>query len=177
MIGWHHWLNEHEFEKVLGAGDGQRGQVCCSPWGHKELDMTERLNWTEGHTVTTARPCSSHELSSLRLCPRSPLHKCLLSWARCSDILQSHYGATGWCWCHTRVEPKESKMSKGWGHQGCHMELRAALLVPVTQPCLTLGNPTDCSPPGSSIHGILQARILECVQHNLHANDKTMAWI
>ena len=47
MIGWHHRLNGHEFEKTLGVGDGQGGLVCCSPWGRKELDMTERLNWTE----------------------------------------------------------------------------------------------------------------------------------
>ena len=44
MAGWHHRLNEHEFEQVLGVGDGQGSLVCCSPWAHKELDMTERLN-------------------------------------------------------------------------------------------------------------------------------------
>ena len=44
MVGWHHRLNEREFEQVLGVGDGQGGLVYCSPWGHKELDMTERLN-------------------------------------------------------------------------------------------------------------------------------------
>ena len=46
MVGWHHWLSGHEFEKALGVGDGQGSLVCCSPWGHKELDMTES-NWTE----------------------------------------------------------------------------------------------------------------------------------
>ena len=44
MAGWHHRLNEHEFEQTLGVGDGQRRLVCRSPWGHKELDMTELLN-------------------------------------------------------------------------------------------------------------------------------------
>ena len=44
MVGWHHRLNGHEFEQAPGIGDGQGGLVCCSPWGHKELDMTERLN-------------------------------------------------------------------------------------------------------------------------------------
>ena len=43
MIGWHHQLNGHEFEQAPGVGDGQGGLACCSPWGHKELDMTERL--------------------------------------------------------------------------------------------------------------------------------------
>ena len=44
MVGWHHRLDGHEFEQALGAGDGQGGLVCCSPWGHKESDMTEQLN-------------------------------------------------------------------------------------------------------------------------------------
>ena len=47
MVGWHHWLDGHEFEQALGVGDGQGSLACCSPWGHKVLDMTERLNWTE----------------------------------------------------------------------------------------------------------------------------------
>ena len=47
MVGWHHWLDGHEFEQALGVGDGQGGLVCCSPWGHKESDTTEWLNWTE----------------------------------------------------------------------------------------------------------------------------------
>ena len=36
--------DEHEFEQSLGVGDGQGSLACCSPWGHKELDMTEQLN-------------------------------------------------------------------------------------------------------------------------------------
>ena len=44
MFGWHHRLDGHEFEKALGVGDGQAGLECCSPWGHKESDTTERLN-------------------------------------------------------------------------------------------------------------------------------------
>ena len=47
MAGWHHWLNGHEFEQALGVGDGQGSLVCCSPWGHKELNRTEQLNWTD----------------------------------------------------------------------------------------------------------------------------------
>ena len=47
MVGWHHQLNGHEFEQALGVGDGQGSLACCSPWGRKESDMTERLNWTE----------------------------------------------------------------------------------------------------------------------------------
>ena len=45
IVGWHHQLNGQEFEQALGGGDGQGSLVCCSPWGPKESDMTERLNW------------------------------------------------------------------------------------------------------------------------------------
>ena len=44
MIGWHHWLNEDEFEPTLGDSEGQGGLVCCSPWGHKDWDTTKQLN-------------------------------------------------------------------------------------------------------------------------------------
>ena len=40
VVGWHHWLDGHEFEQTPGDGKGQESLVCCSPWGHKELDMT-----------------------------------------------------------------------------------------------------------------------------------------
>ena len=44
MVGWHHQINGHEFEKALGESEGQGSLGCCSPWSHKESDMTERLN-------------------------------------------------------------------------------------------------------------------------------------
>ena len=44
IVGWHHRLDGHKFEHGLEAGDAQGSLVCCSLWGHKELDMTERLN-------------------------------------------------------------------------------------------------------------------------------------
>ena len=47
MVGWHHRLDGQEFEWTPGAGDGQGGLACYSPWGRRELDTTERLNWTE----------------------------------------------------------------------------------------------------------------------------------
>ena len=43
MVGWHHWLNGHEFGWTPRVGDGQEGLVCCGSWGLK--DMTEQLNW------------------------------------------------------------------------------------------------------------------------------------
>ena len=47
MVGWPQWVNGHEFEQGLGDGDGQGSLACWSPWGRKELDTTELLNWTE----------------------------------------------------------------------------------------------------------------------------------
>ena len=43
MVGWHHQLNGHGFEQILGDSEEQGSRVCCSPWGHKESDMTEQL--------------------------------------------------------------------------------------------------------------------------------------
>ena len=49
MAEWHHWLNGHKFEQAPGVGDGQGSLACCSPWGCKESDTTEWLNWTDSH--------------------------------------------------------------------------------------------------------------------------------
>ena len=47
MVGWHHRFDGHEFEQSLEVGDGQGSLMCCSPWGRKESDTTERLNRNE----------------------------------------------------------------------------------------------------------------------------------
>ena len=51
VVVWHHWLNGHEFEEAPGIGDGQGSLACCNPWGHKESDMTEWMNWTENTKI------------------------------------------------------------------------------------------------------------------------------
>ena len=53
MVGWHHQLDGHEFEQALGVGDGQGSLVCCSLWGRKESDSTERLS-LHAHRVDDA---------------------------------------------------------------------------------------------------------------------------
>ena len=68
MVGWHHRLNEHEFEQTLGDSEGQGMVACCSPWGCRESDMTEWQN-------NSSNPCPSHRwrcptiTSSLRPSP------------------------------------------------------------------------------------------------------------
>ena len=55
MVGWHYQLDGHEFEQVPGVGDGQESLACCSPWGHKGSDTTERLNRTEQRASLVAQ--------------------------------------------------------------------------------------------------------------------------
>ena len=59
MIGWHHQLDEHEFETILGVGDGQGSLACYSIWGCKQLNTTEWLNWTDLYLIVCliARLC------------------------------------------------------------------------------------------------------------------------
>ena len=53
MVGWHHQLNGYELEQAPGDGEGQGSLVCCSPWGHKESDLTERLNNNNNNILVT----------------------------------------------------------------------------------------------------------------------------
>ena len=55
-VGWHHWLSGHEFEQAPGDSEGQGSLVCCSPWGHKELDMTYWLNKNYPSENTQLKP-------------------------------------------------------------------------------------------------------------------------
>ena len=59
MVRWHHWLDGHEFEQLLGDSDGQGSLACCSPWGCKESDTTEQLNWTDFQASQFSYNCST----------------------------------------------------------------------------------------------------------------------
>ena len=48
VVGWYHRLNGHEFEQTPGDNEVQGSLACCSPRGHKELDMTWQLNNNNG---------------------------------------------------------------------------------------------------------------------------------
>ena len=65
IVGWHHLLNGRESEQASWDGEGQGSLACCSPWGHKESDMTERLNWTD---LTTIYFFKLHLLKIRNLC-------------------------------------------------------------------------------------------------------------
>ena len=57
MVGWHHQLNGHEFEQAPEDGEGQGILACCSPWGHKESDMTEQLNQNNNCSMSSSNYC------------------------------------------------------------------------------------------------------------------------
>ena len=95
MVGWHHRLNGHGFGWTPGVGDGQGGMACCSPWGCKESDNSEQLNWTEGMCSTAATwlayVCKRKECFSWSLCCSNWLH--VKESVRCSvmsDSLRPH---------------------------------------------------------------------------------------
>ena len=66
MAGWHHRLNGHEFEQAPGVDDGQGGLECCSPWGLKELDMSEQLDNNNRRIIRECK--SSFSLTSVTEC-------------------------------------------------------------------------------------------------------------
>ena len=90
MVGWHHRLNGHEFEQALGVGDGQGSLACCSSWGHKELDITEWLNWAElkfGHFWYTKNIENTEKRENLII-------KCTISASSVVILMLSHKNVT-----------------------------------------------------------------------------------
>ena len=144
IVGWHHWLNGHEFEQAWGVGDGQGGLSCCSPWGHKELDMIELLNWTESF----ANFVYIFKKLVLNILIISINFKPLFHFFSSALILVFSFLLSLGLVCSFHRSFR------------CKASLAAAKSL---QSCLTLCNPIDCSPPGCSIPGILQARTLEWV--------------
>ena len=68
MVGWHHGLNEYEFQEALGNGEGQGSLMCCSPWGRKESDTTERLNKIQTNELFISREHSISKALSREPC-------------------------------------------------------------------------------------------------------------
>ena len=72
MVGWHHRLNGHELEQAPGAGEGQGGLACCSPSGHKELDMTQQWNNKDVRKIKDPLFIPPHLLNVLGV-PQEPM--------------------------------------------------------------------------------------------------------
>ena len=77
MVGWNHRLNGHEFEQALGVGDGQGGLTRCSPWGGKESDTTERLDWNQKYNEV-----SPYTVIGTAIIKKSINNKC---WRGCGE--------------------------------------------------------------------------------------------
>ena len=135
MVEWHHQFNGCELGQSPGDGEGQGSLECCSPCGCEESHMTWWLNNNiSQHQVWLHR-------SNFSLCPCQCMK---ISVTGCPDITHSfHSSFLPWTLVHVLKD------------------LLSNVKVLVTQSCLTLYNAMNCSLPGSSVHGILQARILE----------------
>ena len=117
MVGWHHWINGHEFGWTLGVGDGQGGLACYSSWSRKESDMTERLKWTELNwyyysswtwkTFVCAEKHGNSRVANFDISWRTclPLEEKPLSWALAEE------GSVAW--------NKISKTMLGSSHMEC----------------------------------------------------------
>ena len=81
MVGWHHWLDGHEFEQAPGDGEGQGSLACCSPWGQKELDTTEQLNNSD--------MCLQWMEISLYVCVHACVVWCGIYKKTCSTMLKN----------------------------------------------------------------------------------------
>ena len=124
MVGWHHQLNGHECEWTPGAGDGQGGLVCCSPWGRKELDTTGRLNWTEqgtrvyyacGLTQKTQHVLPGFPLQALPHLPAPTSPPWRSPWTRVSEAGMPHTALA-----HMQMLKSQFPCLMGQaGHWGC----------------------------------------------------------
>ena len=87
LVGWHHWLYGHEFEQVLGVGDGQGSLVCCSPWGRRVgHDGVTELNWLLN--CSTPRE-DLHKISNLCMCALSHVQLLVTLWTVTRQVLLS----------------------------------------------------------------------------------------
>ena len=103
MVGWHHWLNGHGFACTRGVGDGQGGLACCSSWGCRESDMTERLNWTELNMAQPIKTRTSFPLS--QFLPSGSFHKLLIPIPQRADRMKTTI--------------TENKSNRSYGPQPC----------------------------------------------------------
>ena len=135
MAGWYHRLNGREFEWTLGVSDGQGGLACWNSWGRKESDTTELLNWTE----------LKHD----------------------NQLLCNHIGKLGFkdrmILPTNIIFTKMLLIDKQKPISGVCINWNVIVAIYLLSCIWLFSYPIDCSPPGLSVHGISQARILEWV--------------
>ena len=105
MVGWHYRLNGHEFEQTLGDSKGQGSLVCCSPWDHKELDMTKRLNnningiTADTNFFTYLVITFYHIWCYTLLCVSNPLYYVSYTFLELDNILSKYLKSTQYLMC------------------------------------------------------------------------------
>ena len=103
MVGWHHWLNGHEFEQILGDSKGRGSLACCGPWGHRESDTTEWLNnyhlWSFQSPLLPPGRCQQQPSPwpPRFLLPTTAQHILLKCTLRCSHPLPEQCNSSGTC--------------------------------------------------------------------------------
>ena len=126
MVGWDHWLDAHELGWTLGVGDGQEGLACCDSWGRKELDTTERLNWTElnlilncgvGEDSWESLGLQGDQTSQSSRKATWNIHWKDWGWSWSSNTLATWYEEPihwkrAWCW--KRLRARGEGCSRGW---------------------------------------------------------------
>ena len=148
------WRRKWQFTPGLlpGKSYGQRSLVGYSPWGCQELDKKVRLHFT-----------------SEKLKNKHAETNDTITEIKNTLLLLSRFSHVRLCVTHRR---QPTRLPRPWDSQGkntgmgCHFLfqcVRVKSQSEVAKLCLTLSDPMDCSPPGSSIHGIFQARVLEWV--------------
>ena len=144
MLGWHHWLNGHESEQALEDGEGQGSLVCCSPWGHKESDMTEWLNshCTKLKLVSVGNSEELHMINLKVFLTNGPW-----SWGSCSPISIYH---------RQRTAPKRIICLALPSHSVC-VNLEEALTWRVGKKCLDQCEWRKCGWVSKSATFILKA--------------------
>ena len=124
MVEWHHQLNEQEFEQAPEVGDGQGSLTCCSPWGHKESDMTERLNWCWWPSGKESS-CQTGDMSSISGLgksrgeendnPHSSIPAWKITWTEKPGRLQSMgLQRVGHAWVNSKNNTMFCKLTRKW---------------------------------------------------------------
>ena len=119
MVGWHQRRDGHVFEWTLGVAEGQGGLACCSPWGCKESDMTERLNWTDPLISAASIFRNAYFLSWVSQVMSNNTWSSDLSGLNClsmsppTTLLQCENSAYKVSWCKTSEKSTHAK-SQTW---------------------------------------------------------------
>ena len=153
MVEWYHRLDGHEFEQAPGVGDGQGSLACCSPWGCKNLDTTEQVNWTELNwnelKFAVLAPWLPDRLAAPGL---DPINRCLEHtgpWSFTSSGISVQVGGE-----QTHSDPRctlRSKVTRNLLKHSClHAPLRPQCLpaAPLLRPCIPHTYLMFCFLPG-----------------------------